>query len=174
MKQKLAVARTLMHHPELIFLDEPTAGLDPVASAALREDLALLVAREGVTIFLTTHNLVEAEKLCTKVGVINHGQLLATGSPADLRSRTSAPRLYVTGSGFSPQLMEEMKRNALVKKVQQQNERLVLDLSDLTRSHEIVTQLVQAGVQIDEVRKEKVDLEDVFLQLVEEERVGEK
>ena len=174
MKQKLAVARTLMHRPELIFLDEPTAGLDPVASVALREDLERLVAREGVTIFLTTHNLVEAEKLCTKVGVINHGQLLATGSPAELRARTSAPRLYVTGQGFTSQVVEEIKNSLLVNKVQQQNGRIVIDLNDMTRSHEIVKQLVQAGVQIDEVRKEKVDLEDVFLQLVEEERGGEE
>jgi ABC-2 type transport system ATP-binding protein len=172
MKQKLAVARTLMHRPELIFLDEPTAGLDPVASAALREDLARLVAREGVTIFLTTHNLVEAEKLCTKVGVINHGQLLATGSPADLRSRTSAPRLYVSGSSISASVVEEIKNNPLIKKVQQQNGKLVMDLNDLNRSHEIVTLLVNAGVQIDEVHKEKIDLEDVFLQLVEEETRG--
>ncbi len=172
MKQKLAVARTLMHRPELIFLDEPTAGLDPVASAALRDDLALLVAREGITIFLTTHNLVEAEKLCNKVGVINHGQLLATGSPAELRSRTSAPRLYVSGQGISSQIAEQLGNNPLVKRMQQQNGRLVLDLSDLSRSHEIVTQLVKAGVLIDEVRKEKVDLEDIFLQLVEEEVGG--
>ncbi len=173
MKQKLAVARTLMHRPDLIFLDEPTAGLDPVASVALREDLEHLVAREGITIFLTTHNLVEAEKLCTKVGVINHGQLLATGSPSDLRSRTSAPRLYVSGQGLSSQIAEEVRNNPLVKKMQQQNGRLVLDLNDLSRSHEIVTQLVQAGVLIDEVRKEKADLEDVFLQLVDEETRGE-
>ena len=174
MKQKLAVARTLMHHPELIFLDEPTAGLDPVASSALREDLAALVAQEGVTIFLTTHNLAEAEKLCTQVGVINHGQLLAVGSPSDLRSKTSAPRLYVTGQGITSQIMDDIKRNTLVKKVQQQNEKLIMDLDVLTRSHEIVTQLVQAGVQIDEVRKEKADLEEVFLRLVEEEKGGDE
>jgi ABC-2 type transport system ATP-binding protein len=116
---------------------------------------------------------VEAEKLCSKVGVINHGQLLATGSTSDLRSRTSAPRLYISGQGISTQVVEEVKNNPLVKKIQQQNERLVLDLHDLSRSHEIVTQLVKAGVQIDEVRKEKADLEDVFLQLVEEETRGE-
>ena len=112
MKQKLAVARTLMHRPELVFLDEPTAGLDPVASAALREDLEMLASREGVTIFLTTHNLVEAEKLCNQVGVINHGQLLALGSPTDLRSRTSAPRLYVSGQGFSSQVIDGLRGNA--------------------------------------------------------------
>lgn len=172
MKQKLAVARTLMHHPELIFLDEPTAGLDPVASANLREDLSKLVAQEGVTIFLTTHNLAEAEKLCNQVGVINRGRLLAMGSPSDLRSKTSAPRLYVTGQGINSQVVEDLKSNGLIKKLQQQNGRLILDLSDLTRSYEIVTRLVNAGVQIDEVRKEQADLEDVFLQLVEEEKRG--
>lgn len=174
MKQKLAVARALMHHPELVFLDEPTAGLDPVASANLRDDLASLVAQEGVTIFLTTHNLAEAEKLCTRVGVINHGQLLAIGSPAELRSKTSAPRLYVTGQGINSQVVENIKNNALIKKIQKQNGKLVMDLNDLTRSHEIVAQLVGIGVQIDEVLKEKVDLEDVFLQLVEEEKGGEE
>jgi ABC-2 type transport system ATP-binding protein len=173
MKQKLAVARTLMHRPKLVFLDEPTAGLDPVASAALREDLELLAQREGVTIFLTTHNLADAEKLCGQVGVINHGQLLAVGSPEELRSRTSAPRLYLTGK-FSPEAIEQVKANPLVRKMDKHNSRLVLDLTDLSRSYEIVSQLVQAEAQIDEVRKEKADLEEVFLSLVEEEKRGEK
>ena len=173
MKQKLAVARTLMHRPELVFLDEPTAGLDPVASAALRDDLASLAAQEGVTIFLTTHNLVEAEKLCAQVGVIHHGQLLAVGSPADLRSRTSAPRLYIVGQGITSRIIECLQENALVSRVQQRNGELLVDLNDLTRSHEIVAQLAGAGVQIDEVRKEKADLEEVFLRLVDEENQGE-
>ncbi len=173
MKQKLAVARTLMHRPKLVFLDEPTAGLDPVASAALREDLESLAQREGVTIFLTTHNLADAEKLCDQVGVINHGQLLAVGSPEELRSRTSAPRLYLTGK-FPPKAIEQVKANPLVRKMDKHNSRLVLDLTDLSRSYEIVSQLVQAEAQIDEVRKEKADLEEVFLSLVEEEKRGGK
>ena len=174
MKQKLAVARTLMHHPELVFLDEPTAGLDPVASAALREDLEMLAEQEGVTIFLTTHNLTEAEKLCNQVGVINHGQLLALGSPSDLRAKMAAPRLYVTGQGFSSQVLDNLRGNTLVSRIQQRNGQVVMDLNDMTRSHEIVSQLVGAGVQIDEVRKEKADLEDVFLRLIEEENRGEE
>lgn len=174
MKQKLAVARTLMHNPELVFLDEPTAGLDPVASANLRDDLASLAAQEGVTIFLTTHNLAEAEKLCTQVGVISHGKLLALGSPADLRSRTAAPRLYITGQGITESLIDSLRSLPLITKIQQRNGELVMDLNDVTRSHEIATQLVQAGVRIDEIRKESADLEDVFLQLVDEERRGAK
>src|SRR6185437_2046681 len=85
MKQKLAVARVLLHRPDLIFLDEPTAGLDPVAAASLRDDLEALVQREGTTVFLNSHNLPEAERLCQQVGVIRDGKLIACGSPDLLR-----------------------------------------------------------------------------------------
>ena len=85
MKQKLAVARALLHKPSLLFLDEPTAGLDPMAAATLRDELGTLVRREGVTVFLTTHNLVEAERLCGRVAVIKQGRLLAVGHPDELQ-----------------------------------------------------------------------------------------
>jgi ABC-2 type transport system ATP-binding protein len=99
---------------------------------------------------------------------------LAIGSPADLRSRTSAPRLYVSGQGFSPQVLDDLRASTLVGGVQQRNGQVVMDLTDMSRSHEIVAQLVGVGVQIDEVRKEKADLEDVFLRLVDEEKRGEE
>ena len=87
MKQKLAIARAVLHRPSLIFLDEPTAGLDPVAANGLRKDLAALASQQGATIFLTTHNMAEAEKLCNLVAVIREGKLLAVGNPAELRAR---------------------------------------------------------------------------------------
>lgn len=85
MKQKLAIARAMLHRPQLLFLDEPTAGLDAIAAAALRSDLASLVARERVTVFLTTHNLAEAEQLCESIAVLKDGKLLATGTPREVR-----------------------------------------------------------------------------------------
>ena len=85
MKQKLAIARAMLHRPRLLFLDEPTGGLDPVAAAAFRSDLTGLVARERTTVFLTTHNLSDAERLCDSVAVMNNGKLLATGSPHEVR-----------------------------------------------------------------------------------------
>jgi ABC-2 type transport system ATP-binding protein len=88
MKQKLAIARAVVHRPGLVFLDEPTAGLDPVAANGLRKDLAALVSQQGATIFLTTHNMAEAEKLCNLVAVIRQGKLLAVGPPAELRARS--------------------------------------------------------------------------------------
>ena len=84
MKQKLAIARALFHRPSLLFLDEPTAGLDPVAAAALRQDLLTLAEADGVTVFLTTHNLSEAEKICSLVGVIREGKLIACNPPSEI------------------------------------------------------------------------------------------
>lgn len=86
MKQKLAISRAVLHQPDLVFLDEPTAGLDPVAANNLRNGLAALVSQQGTTIFLTTHNMAEAEKLCNLVALIRQGRLLAFGSPAELRA----------------------------------------------------------------------------------------
>lgn len=86
MKQRLALARTLLHHPRLIFLDEPTAGLDPVATRGVHELVQRLTRRAGHTIFLCTHNLVEAQRLCHRVAVIEHGRLVAIGTPAELAS----------------------------------------------------------------------------------------
>lgn len=168
MKQKLAIARTLLHRPSLVFLDEPTAGLDPVAAAALHEDLTSLVAREGVTVFLTTHNLAEAEKLCQQVGVIRQGKLLAIGTPDQLRSQAGGPRLEVIGAGFTPQVMQQLQALPLVSGVQLHNNHLTIQLRETTNSAPLVTLMVQAGAQIEEVRKGKANLEETFLALVEE------
>jgi ABC-2 type transport system ATP-binding protein len=105
MRQKLAVARSLLHRPSLIFLDEPTAGLDPMAAAALRDDLLSLAGLEGVTIFLTTHNLTEAEKLCAMVGVIRAGRLVAVGHPDQLRAKGGAHQAVIFGRGFSERVL---------------------------------------------------------------------
>lgn len=84
MKQRLAIARALLHEPEILFLDEPTSGLDPAASRDVQDLVQELAQRHGLTIFMCTHNLVEAEKLCDLVGVIHRGSLRAIGSPAQL------------------------------------------------------------------------------------------
>jgi ABC-2 type transport system ATP-binding protein len=169
MKQKLAVARALLHRPALVFLDEPTASLDPVASAALRDDLARLVAREGVTVFLTTHNLAEAERLCTRVAVIREGRLLAVGRPDELNARKGT-RAEVRGRGFSEQLVTLLRARPEVGAVAAKDGRLVVDLSEGAEMAPLVSLLVQEGASVEEVRKEQASLEEVFLTLMEEER----
>lgn len=167
MKQKLAIARALLHRPQLIFLDEPTAGLDPVAAAALRNDLAALAKQEGITVFLTTHNLAEAEKLCQLVGVVRNGQLLAMGSPEQLRSQAGKPRLEVRGSGFTPTVLQELRARTEVSELVQRDGGLLIGLNQSVETAPLVSLLVYGGVQIDEVRKGHADLEETFLSLVE-------
>jgi ABC-2 type transport system ATP-binding protein len=169
MKQKLAVARTLFHRPELVFLDEPTAGLDPVAAAALREDLASLAVGEGVTIFLNTHNLGEAEKLCQRVGVINKGKLLAIGTLDELRARNGSPRVEVTGTGFSETVITQLRGRPDVRDVVAAERKLTIELAPGSPTAPLVRLLVSSNAEVEEVHKSKASLEDLFLSLMEEE-----
>lgn len=167
MKQKLAVARAMLHCPPLIFLDEPTAGLDPVAAAALRDELQEVVAREGVTVFLTTHNLAEAERLCQQTGVIRQGRLLAVGTPDELRASAGNLRIEVVGRGFTPDLLDWLRSQPSVSTAQLQDGRLTIILNRKTSAAPLVSVMVHAGVQIEEVRKGGASLEEVFLTLIE-------
>jgi ABC-2 type transport system ATP-binding protein len=168
MKQKLAVARVMLHRPKVIFLDEPTAGLDPVASASFREDLLNLAHNSGVTVFLTTHNLSEAEKLCQQVGVIKSGKILMIGSPDELRLQKGNATVEIVGSGFSDALISSLNQLRGVESVTQSDHHLRITLAEDTDSSFLIPFLVQQGVLIEEVRKGKASLEDVFLTLMEE------
>jgi ABC-2 type transport system ATP-binding protein len=165
MKQKLAVARAVFHRPPLVFLDEPTAGLDPVASAALRDDLASLATGQGVTIFLTTHNLVEAERLCDLVGVIRRGQLAALGPPTSLRPNDSG-LVRITGTGIDPSLQSAASELPGVLRAMVLDGTLEVKLAEGTRPAALVAMLVERGVGIDEVRRDRQTLEEAFLELV--------
>ncbi len=167
MLQKLGVARTLMHQPELVFLDEPTAGLDPLASAALREDLSELAQRHGVTVFLTTHNLAEAEKLCQQVAVIREGKLLMIGSPDELRLRRGGHRLEVVGRGLNESVISMLRQRPEVAGLEIQDHHVLIELKGDPDTSELVRSLIQAGVQVDEVRKGAASLEEVFLESME-------
>lgn len=168
MKQKLAIARTLLHSPALVFLDEPTASLDPVAAASLRDDLAGLASRQGATIFLTTHNLAEAERLCHVVAVIREGKLLAVGSPAELRSSGGSRSAEINGRGFSDSLLATLRQQASVSRVSLENGRLIILLNDGASVAPLVSLIVREGGEVQEVRSGQGSLEHVFLKLMEE------
>jgi ABC-2 type transport system ATP-binding protein len=170
MKQQLAMARALIHHPDLVFLDEPTAGLDVVAATTIREDLATLVEREGVTVFMTTHNMSEAEKLCSQVAVIREGKLVALGNPDELRRRAGNPQIEVVGNGFSESVLNLLRARPEVAAVELHADRLSIHLSEESDTAPLVSLMVNAGVQIEEVHRGKASLEEVFMTLMEEER----
>lgn len=170
MKQKLALARAMLHRPQLVFLDEPTAGLDVMAATAVREDLAAIAAREGVTVFLTTHNMAEAEKLCERVAVIRQGQLVATGNPDELRARTGGARVEVVGRGFNDGALAQLRARPEVAAATVRNGRLSIDLRGDLDVPSLVSLLASSGAQVDEVRRGKASLEEVFVTLMEEEK----
>jgi len=170
MQQKLAVARALMHRPSLIFLDEPTAGLDVVSAATVRDDLKLLVEREGITVFLTTHNMMEAERLCSQIAVIRQGKLMAIGHPDELKARSANPHVEIVGRDFSDNVLELLRNREEITKVELNNDRISIDLTDGADVAPIISVLVGAGCQVEEVNKDKANLEEVFLTLMEEER----
>jgi ABC-2 type transport system ATP-binding protein len=168
MQQKLALARALLHRPPLVLLDEPTAGLDVPSAAAVRQDLADLAEREGTTVFLTTHNMAEAEKLCGRVAVIRQGRLVAVGHPDELRARSGGPRVEILGRGFGDEALALLRGRPEVTAAVAHNGHLSIDLRQETATAPLVSLLVGAGVEVDEVRRGKASLEEVFLTLMQE------
>jgi ABC-2 type transport system ATP-binding protein len=113
MRQRLAIARSLLHQPQILFLDEPSRSLDPTATNRLHALIQRLRAERGLTIFLITHDLAEAEKLCDRVALMHQGQLRAQGRPADLRRQLRPQRLYTLQTGpLPPTLLADLRHIA--------------------------------------------------------------
>ncbi len=168
MRQQLALARAMLHRPRLLFLDEPTAGLDVMASADVRESLAALAESEGVTIFLTTHDMAEAERLCASVAVIRDGRLITVGNPDVLRARHGGPHLDFIGHGFSGELVARLQAHPQVVAAELTEEHLVIDLRDDISAASLVRLVVESGAEVEEVRRGQANLEEVFITLMNE------
>jgi ABC-2 type transport system ATP-binding protein len=176
MRQKLALVRAFLSRPKLLFLDEPTSGLDTPSAVALRRQLVTLARDEGVTVFLTTHNLLEAEKVCDRVAVIRRGSLLAEGSPREIHGGR-ARRVAIGGAGFTADLAARVARLPAVetatlepdRETQGGQSRILVDLEPGTDASSAVRLLVEAGADVASVETARESLEDIFLKLVEEE-----
>ncbi|RKX22805.1 MAG: ABC transporter ATP-binding protein [Candidatus Zixiibacteriota bacterium] len=169
LKQRVAIARALLHRPRLVFLDEPSAGLDPMAAVALREDIQSLARKEGTTVFLTTHNLAEAEKVCDIVGVIRKGRLIAVGTPTELRARTGKLSAEIYGRGFNDSVIAAVRSLPQVNSVLLHNDHLQVTLEPDTEIAPLVSLLVREGVEVEEVHKGQSSLEEAFVALMQEE-----
>ena len=167
MRQKLAIARALLHEPPVLFLDEPTAGLDPQAARTVRDFIEEL-RTEGRTTLLTTHNLDEAERLCDRIGVLNT-HLIAVDTPENLRRRLFGRQTVVQLSRLEPRFVELVERLPFVRHVHIQDNQLVIDLLEPEEQNPlIVRQLVEAGGAVQYVTELEHSLEEVYFSLVEE------
>ena len=165
MKQKLAIARALLHEPKIIFLDEPTAALDPEAARLVRDFIEDL-KKQGRTIFLCTHNLDEADHLCDRVGVFKT-RLLVVDTPANLRSSVFGRRVVFHLRSLDENLVKTVRDLPFVREAKAVDNKLVVNLESPERQNpEIVRTLVGAGAEIQFVGELRHSLEEVYLQLV--------
>jgi ABC-2 type transport system ATP-binding protein len=171
MKQKLAICRALLHQPKILFLDEPTSGLDPASQRMVREEILALKASENVTIFLNTHNLDEAERVCDEIAIINKGKLITRGHPDVIKTAATADgHILVSIDALPAEVEAQLKRLPFVKAVEMNGQRLRVITDHPSRSAEINRLLVSQGVAVAELHRQQASLEEIFLQLVEEER----
>ena len=165
MKQKIAIARALVHDPKYLFLDEPTSGLDPVSSITVRNYLMEL-KREGRTLFINTHHLDEAQKLCDQIGILKT-RLLATGSPEHLANEFFGKTTMVELSEVTPETLRVVQDAKGVKAFRQEGNRVYLTIDDPTTDNPaIVADLVRSGAKVIHVEEVKKGLEDVYLRIV--------
>ncbi len=168
MRRRLEIARALLHRPKVLFLDEPTLGLDPQTRAHIWEYIRRLRDEEGVTIFLTTHYMDEAEELCDRLAIIDHGKIIAEGTPNQLKKLVGTDVIYlkvraVNGAAnpcdalSTPPVMEcKPLREGMV----------ALKVSDATQAIPVILERAgKAGLRVAEVSYRKPTLNDVFLYL---------
>ncbi|MFX0095414.1 MAG: ABC transporter ATP-binding protein [Candidatus Hodarchaeota archaeon] len=171
MKQKLGIFRAMIHNPEILFFDEPTSALDPLVSKNVREAIETTAKELSTTVFLTTHNLPEAEKLADKIGFINNGKLIRFGSTSQLKNYfAKAKSVTITCledmAGYKPNLEKIDGINSLVIPNKHSVE---LDVEDIDHIIPIVVRtLVELGASITRVEPYQTSLEDVYLGIMEE------
>jgi ABC-2 type transport system ATP-binding protein len=172
MKQRLHIARGLLHDPEVVFLDEPTIGLDPVGARELRATIASL-AEAGKTILLTTHYMFEADALCDRIAVINRGQIVAEGTPAALKSRVAAGsvvevEVFGVGEETVARLRDLRGVRAVSVEEREQAQLLIVQTdADVQLTHSILGYL--DGANVGRVSQREPTLEDAYVALVTEE-----
>ncbi len=169
MRQKLAIARALLHEPRVLFLDEPTSGLDPEASRLVREFIEQL-KDSGVTIFICTHNLDEADRLCQRIGIFKT-QIIAVDKPANLRKTLFGRKVVFHLKELEPGWVDLIRALPFVSEVQTIDRRLLVSLNNPEEQNPVIIRhLVEAGAQVQFVGELKHSLEDIYLEMIQKSR----
>jgi ABC-2 type transport system ATP-binding protein len=166
MKQKLAIARALVHDPEILFMDEPTANLDPEAAKTVREFI-LNLKKEKKTIFLNTHNLDEAQRICDRIGILNT-KLMAVGTPEELERSIHGRKTVIKLREVNEAILDSLKKLQIKNMVREGNKLSVDVANPQEENPDMINALVSAGGRIETVTVTSSSLEDAYLKLVKE------
>ncbi|GIV95397.1 MAG: multidrug ABC transporter ATP-binding protein [Herpetosiphonaceae bacterium] len=165
MRQKLAIARALLHNPQIVFLDEPTAGLDPEAANVVR-DVIRSLRGEGRTIFLTSHNLHEVDQLCDRVAIFRE-RLLRLDTPANLRAGLFDTQHLIEFAGAAEPWLATVRALPFVREASVEDRVLVISLQEpASQKPALIRALVEAGAEVQNVQDRQYSLEEVYLQLI--------
>ncbi len=165
MKQKLSIARALLHEPQVVFFDEPTSALDPESAKVVRDFIAELKS-EGRTIFLCTHNLDEADRLADRVGVFKK-RLIQVDTPENLRRQLYGERVLFRLREISDAHENALRALPFARDIQKHDSSFSIALQDTANmTPQVINALVYAGAAIQEVREERASLEEVYLDLI--------
>ncbi len=167
MMRRLEIARALMHSPEVLFLDEPTIGLDPQTRAKIWEYIRMLRKEESVTIFMTTHYMDEAEKLCDRVAIIDHGRIMAIGSPDELKSSLGGDMIYVKVSGYVDtvrKFADEVVSENIALSYKIVGDMVAFSVKYASKAIPLIFELANMfSIRIEEIKYTQPSLGDVFL-----------
>jgi len=167
MKQKIAIARALIHNPKYIFLDEPTASLDPAAAKMVREYI-LELKSQGDTILINTHNLSEAERICDTVALVKN-KTVKIGNPKTLARGLFSRTINITMQKIPPTLQKDISSLDFISQAQINGNQLILNVRKPEEDNpRVVSWLIQQGLQVQFVTEEEHSLEDVYLKLIED------
>ncbi len=169
MRRKLSIARALVHDPEILFMDEPTAGLDPEAQTMIRDVIIELSGNKKITVFLNSHNLYEVQRICTKVGILRGGRITAYDYIENLCNAGDQPLLDIAVAGSEDVALAQqlLQASPLVSAVEVNGTTVSVTLSG-SSSPEIISLLAANGVRIEEVTRVVRSLEDIYLQTMGE------
>ena len=166
MKRRLDLAAALVHNPEVLFLDEPTTGLDPISRAKVWEEVRRLNEHLNMTIFLTTQYLEEADQLAHRVGIINGGKIVAEGTPEELKRTVGTDLVVVEVDGDDGRAKEVLDQLDVVDSVSMAGHEILAHTADGAAAvSPVAVALAQAGIRVRALTLRTPTLDDVFLEL---------
>ena len=175
MKRKLALARAIIHDPDVLFLDEPSAGLDPEAQIMVRDLILRLSGEERMTVFLNSHDLDEVQRICSKIAILQRGEIKAYDTVDNLRGRYTKPTVEIA---LSDGREVEKALNLLsslnyISECKQHNDGITVTLTESEMSSTLLSFLVEQGLKVEEIKRVTKSLEDIYLEIVRQEESNE-
>jgi len=169
MRQRLALARAMTHNPELLVLDEPTAGVDPSGQIEVREVILNMAYKEGKSIFLSSHNLDEVQRICNRIALIDRGEIKLYGELEQLQREMSRNEVEIeTTEAIAEPLFSELKSLSHLGLREREDKCLTFVLQEGVRVPDIVSLLVRRGVEIEGVSRKEASLEEIYFAILKE------